>query len=85
MQRSLLHMGNKRVHMPRQMGGLNPIETTDHFKCTYVSTSIKYLVELVNHASARWCVGQRACNIHLLKKGATSNILKLFCCDFFSC
>ncbi|CAM6009533.1 unnamed protein product [Sphagnum balticum] len=61
-------MGNKRAHMPGQMGGLSPIRTAHHFKRTYVSTSIEYSVEPVNHASARWCVGQRARSTRLLKR-----------------
>jgi hypothetical protein len=54
--------------MPGQMGGLSPIRTTHHFKRTYVSTSIEYSVEPVNHASAHWCVGQRARSTCLLKR-----------------
>jgi hypothetical protein len=51
--------------MPGQMEGLSSIRTTHHFKGTYVSTSIEYLVEPVNHTSARWCVGQRTHSTHL--------------------
>ncbi len=61
-------MGIKRAHMPRQMGGLSPIRIAHHFKHTYVSTSIEYSVEPMNHTSARWCVGQRARSTHLLKR-----------------
>lgn len=48
-------MGSKGAHMPGgQRGGLGPIRTAHHFKRTYVSASIEYSVEPVNHASARW-------------------------------
>ncbi len=68
MRRSLPHMGSKRAHMLGQMGGLSLIRIAHHFKRTYVSTSIEYLVEPVNHTSARWCVGQRARSTRLLKR-----------------
>ncbi len=44
-----LHIGSKRAHMPEQIGGLSPIRTAHHFKRTYVSVSIEYSVEPVNH------------------------------------
>jgi len=40
-----LHTGNKRAHMPPEMGGLSLIRIPYHFKHTYVSKSIEYSME----------------------------------------
>jgi len=69
--------------MPGQMGGLSSIRTTHHFKRTYVSTSIKYLVEPVNHASAHWCVGQRARSTRLLKRAQPQIFSNYFTAIYF--
>ena len=65
--------------MPGQMGGLSPIRTAHHFKRTYVSASIEYSVEPVNHASAqRADAWGRGLVVPAYSKGHSLNYSKIF-------